>query len=342
MLAALSLVVVALGAAPTSGASAGSGAKVRSVVIDTDMTIDDWMAVLFLVNRTDVRVKAITVPGTGIAHGAPGARNAIRLLDLAGKRDIPVAYGRATTYPGGHAFPPTWRKSSDELLGVPLPAPSRAVSKLGAARLMLDVVKKEKVEIVTLGPLTNIADTLRKSRTFASRVTGITLMGGALNVAGNVPGSKAEWNFYADPRATDIVLRSGIPWMLVPLDATNTVPQSDPFFERLGANATTASARFVHEVMSREGPARRAVLLGSPRRRGARRSIRRDARAANGSYRHVRGRCGADSGRRERHADSDGATGQPHGVRGPLSRRAERVGELARRRSGGQGFAAGD
>ncbi len=251
LLAALSLVVVALGAAPTS---VGSGAKVRSVVIDTDMTIDDWMAILLLVNRTDVRVKAITVPGTGIAHGAPGARNAIRLLDLAGKRDIPVAYGRATTYPGGHAFPPTWRKSSDELLGVPLPAPSRAVSKVGAARLMLDVVKKEKVEIVTLGPLTNIADTLRKSRTFASRVKGITLMGGALNAAGNVPGSKAEWNFYADPRATDIVLRSGIPWTLVPLDATNTVPQSDPFFERLGANATTASARFVHEVMSREGP----------------------------------------------------------------------------------------
>jgi purine nucleosidase len=119
---------------------------------------------------------------------------------------------------------------------------------------MLDVVKKEKVEIVTLGPLTNIADTLRMSRTFASRVRGITLMGGALNVAGNVPGSRAEWNFYADPRATDIVLRSGIPWTLVPLDATNTVPQSDPFFERLGANATTASARFVHEVMSREGP----------------------------------------------------------------------------------------
>jgi inosine-uridine nucleoside N-ribohydrolase len=253
-LAALSLVAVAVGSAPTEGASAGSGVKVRSVVIDTDMTVDDWMAVLFLVNRTDVRVKAITVSGTGIAHGAPGARNAIRLLDLAGERDIPVAYGRATTYQGGHAFPAGWRKGSDELLGVPLPAPSRAVSTLGAARLMLDVVKKEKVEILSLGPPTNIADTLKKSRTFASRVTGITLMGGALNVAGNVPGSKAEWNFYVDPRATDIVLRSGIPWTLVPLDATNTVPQNGPFFERLGANATTASARFVHEVMSRSGP----------------------------------------------------------------------------------------
>jgi pyrimidine-specific ribonucleoside hydrolase len=251
LLAALSLVVVALGAAPTS---VGSGAQGRSVVIDTDMTTDDWMAVLFLVNRTDVRVKAITVSGTGVAHGAPGARNAIRLLDLAGKKDIPVAYGRAATYLGGHAFPASWRKASDQLLGVPLPTPSRAVSKLGAARLMLDVVKKEKVEILSLGPPTNIADTLRKSRTFASRVTGITLMGGALNVAGNVPGSKAEWNFYVDPRATDIVLRSGIPLTLVPLDATNTVPQNDAFFERLGASATTASARFVHEVMSRSGP----------------------------------------------------------------------------------------
>ena len=72
--------------------SAGSSpARVRSVVIDTDMTTDDWMAILFLPHRTDVRVKAITVSGTGIADGAPGARNAIRLLDLAGEKDIPVA-----------------------------------------------------------------------------------------------------------------------------------------------------------------------------------------------------------------------------------------------------------
>jgi inosine-uridine nucleoside N-ribohydrolase len=251
-LIALSMVAVAVGAAPTEGASAGSGAKVRSVVIDTDMTVDDWMAILFLVNRTDVRVKAITVSGTGVAHGAPGARNAIRLLDLAGEKDIPVAYGRAATYSGGHAFPALWRRASDDLLDVPLPAPSRAASKLGAARQMLDVVKKEKVEILSLGPLTNIADTLRKSPTFASRVSGITVMGGALSVAGNGPGSKAEWNFYVDPRATDIVLRSGIPWTLVPLDATNAVPYNDPFFKRLGANATTASARFVHEVLSRQ------------------------------------------------------------------------------------------
>ena len=179
---------------------------------------------------------------------------------------------------------------------------------------MLDVVKKEKVEIVTLGPLTNIADTLRKSRTFASRVTGITLMGGALNVAGNVPGSKAEWNFYVDPRATDIVLRSGIPWTLVPLDATNTVPQSDSFFKRLGANATTASARFVHEVMSR-GDLSKSCTSGipSPLRCSSIHLSRR-----SGGERFVSSRPGpmrGGHGRRERHADSDGATGQPHGVR---------------------------
>jgi len=228
--------------------------KVRSVVIDTDMSVDDWMAILFLLHRSDVRVKAITVSGTGVAHGIPGARNVIRLLDLAGRWDIPVAYGRATTYPGGHAFPAGWRPASDDMIGIPLPAPSRSISRLRAAKLIANVAARSPVEILALGPLTNVADALRASPTLRKRITSLTIMGGALDVPGNVGTGNAEWNVYVDPAAADIVLRSGNPSTLVPLDATNAVPYNAPFFKRLGRNRRTAAARFVYEALSRQMP----------------------------------------------------------------------------------------
>jgi pyrimidine-specific ribonucleoside hydrolase len=252
------IVAVAAGAtaAVWTEASASSRAKVRPVVIDTDMSVDDWMAILFLLHRRDVSVKAITVSGTGVAHGAAGARNAIRLLDLEGRRDIPVAYGRGTTYPGGHAFPVDWRPALDNMLGIGLPRPSRTVSHLSAAELIANVATRSPVDILELGPPTDVADALRATPGLEKQITSITLMSGALNVAGTAPGKKADWNFYVDPVAARIVLQSEIPWTLVPLDATNAVPYNDPFFNRLAANRKTAAARFVYQALSRQMPGR--------------------------------------------------------------------------------------
>ncbi|HEX5823244.1 MAG TPA: nucleoside hydrolase, partial [Candidatus Limnocylindrales bacterium] len=85
--------------APTSAApttAAASTGPTRPVVIDTDMAADDWLAILLLLGRPDVDVRAITVTGTGEAHCAPGVRNARALVELAGKPPIPVACGRET------------------------------------------------------------------------------------------------------------------------------------------------------------------------------------------------------------------------------------------------------
>jgi hypothetical protein len=77
--------------------------RVREVVIDTDMGADDWMAIVYLLQRPDVHVRAITVAGTGLAHFGPGVRNARALLALVGKRVCPwlaAARGRcAETVP---------------------------------------------------------------------------------------------------------------------------------------------------------------------------------------------------------------------------------------------------
>lgn len=98
--------------APT-GTSLPPGTKI--VVIDTDMAGDDWMAILYLLQRPDIIVQAITVTGTGEAHCQAGVKNALGLVALAGNNPIPVACGRETPLQGDHVFPDSWRSSVDSL-----------------------------------------------------------------------------------------------------------------------------------------------------------------------------------------------------------------------------------
>ena len=92
-------------------------ADAQPFIIDTDMAADDWMAILYLLQRPDVDVRAITVTGAGEAHCQPGVQNALGLTALAGRPQIPVACGRETPLKGDHAFPMDWRKNVDALLG---------------------------------------------------------------------------------------------------------------------------------------------------------------------------------------------------------------------------------
>src|SRR5215467_7764577 len=91
----------------------------RAVIIDTDAGSDDLMAIAFLLSRGDIRVEGITIVN-GMAHVQAGGRNVLRLLELAGRRDIPVFLGRETPLSGNAEFPAAWRKASDDLPGVTL------------------------------------------------------------------------------------------------------------------------------------------------------------------------------------------------------------------------------
>jgi inosine-uridine nucleoside N-ribohydrolase len=91
----------------------------------------------------------------------------------------------------------------------------------------------------------------------ASGVLGITIMGGAVDVPGNVPAApigwedangRAEVNFWVDAAAADVVLRSGVPVTLVPLDATNDTPADRPFFEALSKQPGTAASMLLASV----------------------------------------------------------------------------------------------
>ena len=99
--------------------------------------------------------------------------------------------------------------------------------------------------ILATGPLTNIADALKLDPGIAKNIERIYVMGGAVRVKGNVEqkghDGTAEWNFFNEPRAAAAVIHSGIPITLVPLDATNNVPVTRGFVDRLRAQPSAAS-----------------------------------------------------------------------------------------------------
>jgi inosine-uridine nucleoside N-ribohydrolase len=168
-----------------------------------------------------------------------------------------VACGRDTPIAGDHAFPDEWRPGVDALLGLSLPANTSPSTQGSAVDLLKATLSSstEPVTILTLGPLTNIADLIRGTPDAANRISSVIAMGGAVDVGGNVflperPSVVAEWNFYVDPTAASIVIDSSVPFVLVPLDATNEVPITRRFAERLAASAASSSARFISSVLT--------------------------------------------------------------------------------------------
>jgi inosine-uridine nucleoside N-ribohydrolase len=231
----------------------------KTVILDVDMAHEDMFAALFLLSHPNVDLRAITVTGTGEAHCEPGMRHALGLIALSGKKDIPVACGRETPLAGAHEFPAAWRKAADDAYGVSIPGGGSA-SNLSAPDLIIELLRKAEkpITIVAAGPLTNLAEVIQKEAEIAAKnIEEIYIMGGAVKVKGNVGNSGvgiqneyAEWNVYIDPVATNIVFKSGIPIILVPLDATEDVPVTRDFYQTLEKNQDASPANLVYEMLT--------------------------------------------------------------------------------------------
>ena len=232
------------------------GSPARQVIIDTDMAVDDWFAILYLLQKPGVNVLAITVTGAGEAHCDPGVKNALGLVKLAEHASIPVACGDEFPLKGNNVFPDSFRDAVDSMLGIRLPKGSNPASVKDAVELMAEVLENspEPIDILVLGPLTNLAEFVMKYPDLKSKVGKIYLMGGAVNVPGNVASwiegnTKAEWNIFIDPYAANQVFESGIPIVMVSLDATNQCPLTMDFYNRIKANASTPEAEFVRDAL---------------------------------------------------------------------------------------------
>jgi pyrimidine-specific ribonucleoside hydrolase len=220
---------------------------------------DDLMAIAFLLSRSDIRVEAITIVN-GMAHVRAGGRNVLRLLALAGHNDIPVFLGRETPLFGNQEFPAEWRRASDELPGITLPEPVRSPESRDAPDFLLKRLldAAHPVQILALGPLTNLAEVFSHTPRAARTGRQLVILGGAVRVSGNLgdggffktDNASAEWNMFIDPAAAKIVFTSGAPIRLIPLDATQRVPIDMALFEQFKSRASTPLANFVVQVLA--------------------------------------------------------------------------------------------
>jgi purine nucleosidase len=189
------------------------------VLIDTDPGLDDALALFLACASPELDIKGIvTVAGNIGIEGV--TRNALRVLAHLGREEIPVIAGSPRPIERAPLAAADIH-GEDGLGGVALPS-SRARALEGDATDWMAQLLSEhpegSVQVLALGPLTNLARLLGRHPGAARRLRGIIAMGGAVRERGNVT-PFGEFNIVADPEAADIVLRSGIPVTLVPLDA---------------------------------------------------------------------------------------------------------------------------
>jgi len=192
------------------------------VVLDTDPGIDDALAILLALASPEVELAAVAVTG-GNCSMDDGVRNALSVLALGGRPDLPVCPGVALplirppfTAPETHG---------DRGLGYArLPdSPALPSHEHAVDRIIREIMAAPgEVTLVAIAPLTNVALAVRKEPRIVQAVRQVIIMGGALRADGNTT-SLAEFNFFVDPHAAHIVLHSGMPITLLPWDITRDI-----------------------------------------------------------------------------------------------------------------------
>jgi purine nucleosidase len=184
----------------------------RVFLIDTDTASDDAVAIIMALRTPDVRVAAITT----VAGNVPveqATRNALYVAELCGSNVF--VYGGCTAPLSRHYEDATWFHGNDGLGDQGYPPAKRSAETTHAVEAIIEVVNSNPgIELVTLGPLTNIALAVKQDPRIATNVSRCVVMGGNPCCQGNVTPA-AEYNIWVDPEAAQIVFRSGLPIELV-------------------------------------------------------------------------------------------------------------------------------
>lgn len=210
----------------------------QKIIIDTDPGQDDAVAILLALASPEIEVLGLTCVAGNVPL-ALTAKNARIICELAGRPDLPVHAGcdrplKRDLVTAEHVHGKTG------LDGIALPDPTMPLAEGHAVDFLIETLRREPAGSVTLcpiGPLTNIATALHRAPEIAGRIRQIVLMGGAYFEVGNITPA-AEFNIYVDPEAADIVFRSGIPLVVMPLDVTHKALTTRPRIEAFRALGT--------------------------------------------------------------------------------------------------------
>ena len=212
----------------------------RKIIIDTDPGQDDAVAILLALASPELEVLGITA----VAGNVPlplTEKNARIICELARRTDIPVFAGcdvplarKLVTAEHVHG--------KTGLDGIALPDPTMKLQATHAVDFIIEALRTHPTGSITLcplGPLTNIATAFQRAPDIIPRIAEVVLMGGTCFEVGNITPS-AEFNIYVDPEAADIVFKSAVPLVVMPLDVTHSALTSRDWVEGMRSLGTEA------------------------------------------------------------------------------------------------------
>lgn len=193
----------------------------KKILIDCDPGVDDAIAILFALYRKDVEIVGITT-GVGNVTAAQGAENALRILKLANAEDkVPVCVGAERTIAGETEEFPEFIHGKNGIGNVELPKSEQKTVAMDVCDFIYEKAcqYEHDLELVLLGRMTNIANTIKKYPDFPKKIKQVVSMGGSVGTFGNV-GPEVEANIGGDPEAADIVVQAAWDMTMVGLDVT--------------------------------------------------------------------------------------------------------------------------
>jgi purine nucleosidase len=245
---------VALALLGTAAPVAADPVHPPDVIVDTDMSFDDVAALSYLAEEASQRlvtIEAVTVSTAGIAYPGRGLGHARCLLTRLGL-DVPTSDG---DLPARYPVPDAVRGPSDQLVADALGDCPSSRSEGGAADLLVSTLLAApgEVQLILLGPLTDLVEALQRNPAVADKIGGVVLMGGS-TTHGNLDWDPAfddsqEFNIWADaPAAQAAFTALSGRIALTPLNATDAVPVTASFRDRLAGDRETVAAEIVYRI----------------------------------------------------------------------------------------------
>lgn len=244
--------------------------KQRVVAIDTDPGVDDALAFMLALRSPEIRVALITTVAGNVPVGV-GTENAGRLLALIDPPQWPRLVKGAARPLARKLTTATYMHGDDGLGGATrlrlgartrYPVPRALPVGSGAPKQLVALARKHgpELDVVALGPLTNIARAIEQDPDAMGSIGRLVIMGGAIRVPGNIT-AVAEFNIYVDPEAAAMVMDSGLPITLVPLDATHQVALTTAHLTKA---PNTRLTRAVKSFTRRIRQSRKSLFMHDP------------------------------------------------------------------------------
>jgi len=231
----------------------------KRVIIDTDPGIDDTAAILFALGSPEIQVEALTTV-FGNVSVEQCTINALRILEAAGREDIPVYQGSGKPFGMGEPAFAQYIHGSDGLGDSDAPEPTTSAQSQNAVIEIIERVLASPGEITLLaiGRLTNVALAINVEPAIVDAIDEVIVMGGAVTVPGNVT-PVATANIWGDPQAADVVYRSGVKVVQVGLDVCRKVEFSPEQLARTwsadtgGTRLLQGAVSFIQQAYNRRG-----------------------------------------------------------------------------------------